>query len=90
MAWTISKEVTVFGNKGVSLIQASADSAESNIDTGLSRIDGFVMGVVSMTTTASYHVAKNSGSTGTALAGYLGTSGFTSGDVVHFIVYGKR
>lgn len=90
MAWTVSKEVTVFGNKAVSIIKCTADAATDNIDTGLSYIDAITYGIVSMTTTSSIHVAKNSGSGGTALTGYLGCSGFTSGDVVDFVVYGKR
>jgi hypothetical protein len=90
MAWTVTKRITIFGDQAISLINLLPDAAESAVDTGLSRVDGFAIGINSMTTTASYHVKKNVGSTGTALVGYLGCSGFTSGDVVDVIVWGKR
>lgn len=90
MAWTITRDNTVFGNKAAVGITVTTDSAETAITTGLKNIDYFTMGIISMTTSANFKVARNSGTTGTAVGGLLGCSGFTSGDVVNFVVFGTR
>lgn len=90
MAWTITYDKTVFGNKGVVGMQITTDSAEQTILTGLKSIHYFTMGVVSMTTIANYKIARNSGTTGTAIGGALGCSGFTTGDIVNIVVFGTR
>lgn len=90
MAWTVVYDKTVMGNKAVVGMQITTDSAEATILTGLKKVDYFTMGVVSMTTIANYKIARNSGSTSTAIGGALGCSGFTSGDIVNIVVFGTR
>ena len=90
MAWTITRDKTVFGNKAVVGITIQPDSATFNVETGLKNIHYFAVGIVSATTISSWHIAKNSGCVGTALAGTLGCTGFTSGDLIDVIVFGTR
>jgi hypothetical protein len=88
MAWTqsfIAK--TVFGDRRCHIIKLTADAATMNIDTGLEVVDGFSMGYCSCATGPQF-IYANSGAGGTALMGYLGCSGFTSGDVMFAIVFG--
>ncbi len=67
MAWTITKESTVFGNKRVMLINAVSDAAETNLDTGLDVVEHFTLGIKSAATgTALPHIAINVDSSGTA------------------------
>lgn len=89
MAWTLNKKLTVFGDMRVMIISATADAATQNVDTGLDNIHGFSVGPISMKSTNSWRVAPNSHASGTEAFGYLGCSGFTSGDEVYFVVYGK-
>lgn len=89
MAWT--RTIThkdAFGSKRVHVLELTADSAEASLDSGLSYIDWISVGIQSCGTGAM-KIATNSGSTGTALVGYLGISGAASGD--HFFVtcFGK-
>ena len=86
MAWTLTKTKTVFGDKKVVIIDVTTDSAEATVETGLKRIDGFTMGIQSLTALAT--MLPNVGSTATALNGYIGASGFTSGDEMFLTVYG--
>jgi hypothetical protein len=88
MAWTTTRQQISMGNKLAYNIEVTTDGADSVIDTGLSWVEGFTLGVVSCNT-APHWVATNSGTTGTALAGYLGCSGFTSGDNFFVLVYGR-
>lgn len=90
MAFTVATEKSVFGNKAVSLITVTADSAEANIPSGLGVITHFSVGMVSCATgTALPHIAINSNSTGVATPGTIGVSGVTSGDVFHIICFGR-
>jgi hypothetical protein len=88
MAWTVNKTNMLIGNKRAVSLDITTDSAEATLDTGLSWVEGFTIGIVSANT-APHWVATNSGSTGTAIAGYLGCSGFTSGDDLFIMVYGR-
>lgn len=90
MAWTITYDKTVFGNKAVVGITLAPDSATFNVETGLKKIHYFAVGLSSAATISSWHIAKNSGCGGTALAGFLGCTGFTSGDLADVIVFGTR
>ena len=88
MAWTVAiLDKPVEGAKRCHVLSMTADAAEQAVDTGLSRIDYFLLGPKSMATGAP-HIYANVGSTGTALNGYLGCSGFVSGDVLFAKVYG--
>ena len=90
MAWTVTKTPTVFGNKRAVLINATADAAETNLETGLKVVEAYTIGIKSSATgTALPHVALNANSSGTASNGTLGISGVTSGDAFCFVVYGR-
>ena len=88
MAFTVTTlRKSVYGNNRVAHLQVTADSAEATIDTGLGKIDGFAMGPGSITcNTAKCFI--NVGSTATALNGFMGLSGVTSGDVFFLTVFG--
>ena len=88
MAFTVSIEKSVFGNKRANILTVTADSAEATIDTGLNVVDGFSIGVISMATFA-YSMKPNVGSTGTALVGKIGVSGVASGDTFYLVCLGK-
>ena len=90
MAFTVSSEKSVFGNKAVVILKVSADGAEANISTGLGHIDAISVAMISCATgTALPHLAINSNSSGLASEGVLGVSGVTSGDVFHVVCYGR-
>lgn len=89
MAWTrtiVHKDA--FGSKRVHVLELTADSAEATLDSGLGFIDWISVGIQSCGT-AAIKIAPNSGSTGTAIAGYLGISGAASGDVFYVTCFGK-
>ncbi len=88
MAFTISREQSVFGNKKVVIISCSVDSASGNVDTGLSVIDGFSLAPVSMATVA-IGLDRNVGSGATALPGILNVGSAASGDSFMLVVYGR-
>jgi hypothetical protein len=88
MAFTITREASVFGNKKVALLQVSIDSASGNIDTGLGVVDHVSISPISMAT-AAIAVKKNIGSGATALPGKININGGASGDVFFMTVYGR-
>ncbi len=88
MAFTIGREISVFGNKRVALLSCSVDSASGNIDTGLSVVDGFSLAPISMNS-AGINMKENIGSGATALPGKININGATSGDVFFLVVYGR-
>jgi len=90
MAWTVTRDKTVFGNKAAVLLKLTADAATQTVETGLKKIDHFNVGFGSMNTLVGLTVAINSNATGTASNGVLGLSGFTSGDDLYVTVYGTR
>lgn len=81
-------EKTVFGNKRCHIISFSAGGAEEEIDTGLSVIDHFHVGIKSVATSA-YTMQNNKDSSGVAANGTIGCSGMASGDEMFIYVYGK-
>jgi hypothetical protein len=89
MAWTVTRKQTVFGNERIVHLNLTADAATQNVDTGLSVITAFSVGLQSMTTIASLHILPNVGAGATAIAGTLGCSGFTSGDSLFITCYGR-
>jgi hypothetical protein len=88
MAWTITREQSVLGNKRVVFLNCVADAATSAIETGLAQIDAFAVGAKSFTSGAP-KIYPNVGVTGTATAGTLGATGFTSGDELFITVFGR-
>ncbi len=88
MAYTISKEITVFGNKRSVLLDITADAATQAIETGLARVDYFNVGLASMATQIGFKIVPNKDASGTAASGKLGVSGLTSGDRLFVTVYG--
>jgi len=88
MAFTVNKEMSVFGNKRVVLISCSVDSASGNVDTGLSVIDGFSLSVVSGVS-AGITARQNVGSGATARNGILNINSATSGDSMFIVVFGR-
>ena len=88
MAFTIGREISVFGNKKVAILSCSIDSASGNIDTGLSVVDGFSIAPISMATAAPI-LKKNIGSGATAFNGNININAAASGDVFFLVVYGR-
>lgn len=88
MAFTISREQTVVGNKRAVLLSCSVDSTSGNIDTGLSVVDGFTVGGVSMATTG-INFKRNVGSGATARPGILNVNSANVGDSFFLVIYGR-
>lgn len=88
MAWTITRNNSVMGNKRVNLIKILTDGTEANLETGMSVVEGFSLGIKSMAT-MTFTMEENENSSGTAANGYIGISGVTSGDEFHLVVYGR-
>lgn len=89
MAFTVTRDKSVFGNKATVGLKIIADAATQAIDSGLSRIDYFVTGEASMAT-ANIKVGVNKGASGTSVAGLLALTGCASGDEMYIVVYGIR
>jgi hypothetical protein len=87
MAWTITRTNMIIGNKRAVSLHCIADAAESNIETGLSVIEGHTVGYQSCATGPNF-VYANSNSSGLQAFGTLGASGFTSGDNLFILAYG--
>jgi hypothetical protein len=88
MAYTVTITKTVFGNKRAHGLKIVADAASATVETGLSQIDFFSVGIASMNS-ANIKLRPNAGAGSTAAAGYLGVSGCTSGDEFYVTVYGR-
>lgn len=88
MAWTVTKEQMVFGNKRAVTLKCTADAATQTIETGLSLIDGMSIGYASCATGPNF-VYPNSNASGINSNGVIGCSGFTVGDVMYVLVYGR-
>ena len=88
MAWTSSMIVkTVVGDQRCHILKLTADAATQNVETGLDVIHGHMISPCSMAAVAQ--VYPNVLAAGTSSAGYLGCSGFTSGDELFAIVFGR-
>lgn len=88
MAFTITREQSVFGNKKVVLLNVTVDSASGNVDTGLGKVDHISICPISMATGAIV-VKKNIGSGATARMGIVNLNGAASGDNFFMTVYGS-
>lgn len=88
MAFTLTRELSVFGNKRISLMSCSVDSASGVIDTGLSFVDGFTMAPVSMAT-AGIGMDRNLGSGATSRPGFIDVGSCATGDSFFLVVYGR-
>ena len=89
MAFTVSVENTVFGNKNAKLMKITADGAEANIVTGFGVVDLLVNAPVKSMATANVYVQPNKNSSGTAANGTIGVSGCSAGAEIHCLVFGK-
>jgi len=90
MAWTVAQiDKYNVGPKRVHVLSLTADAATFNVVTGLDIIDHFTRGQVSVTAGTDQVMSVNCGAEGTSIAGVLGASGFTSGDVLFVTVYGR-
>ena len=89
MAWTITRDKSVFGNKAIVGLKVICDSATTAIESGLKNIDYFSYGPSSMNS-SNIHISPNEGLTSTSIAGTLGVTGCTSGDEFYIVVYGTR
>jgi hypothetical protein len=88
MAYTVTREYVTFGNKRAVNMKITADNATQTVETGLSVVDGFSVGYASCATGPNF-VYPNSNASGVESFGVLGMSGFTSGDVLFVLVYGR-
>ena len=88
MAYTVTKELSVFGNKRAVMLKITADAATQTVATGLKVVDSVVMSPSSLST-AAIKIYKNTGAGGTATAGSLGISGCANGDVFEILCLGK-
>lgn len=88
MAFTIGREQSVWGNKRVVILSCSVDSTSGNVDTGLSVVDGYSWGPVSMTSMGVI-MKRNIGSGATARPGMINLQSFTTGDVFFLVCYGR-
>lgn len=88
MAWTITY-INDTSSKKVRHVHCVADAATYAVDTGLDYVEHFTMGISSLTTIVGLHIVPNYNCSGTATNGYLGCSGFSSGDNIYFTVYGR-
>lgn len=89
MAYTVTvQRKTVLGDERVHHLHVLADAATQNINTGLDVVYSYALGIASMTAVTS-HFYINSGAAGTALMGYIGASGLTSGDEFYLTVFGR-
>ena len=80
MAYTVTKEASVFGNKRVVICNVTADAASGIITPGLGVIDGYSMSPISMATAAP--LIKISTTT-------VVVSAAASGDNFFLVIYGK-
>lgn len=94
MAYTATvNKLSVFGDCRIAILSCSADAASGNLAVpGMSLIYGCAFSPISMTTANSVYYPRfkiNKLEAGTAANGYIGMSGFVSGDNFFLTVYGK-
>lgn len=88
MAWTVSRVKSVFGDKRAVILNMTADAATQTVESGLAVIEGISTGYLSCSSGAP-KVYFNSNASGVQSFGVLGLSGFTSGDQISVVVYGR-
>ena len=90
MAWDVSLiDRYNVGHKRVHVLSLTADAATFTVVTGLDVVDHWSTAQNSVTAGTNQVVYKNVGAEAAAIAGALGCSGFTSGDVLYVSVYGR-
>lgn len=90
MAFTVSKEQTVFGNKKVTMLTVTTDAVSGVIDSGLSVIDCVTFAPKSMTTIAgTFQLKPNELTAATASNGKLHIVDAISGDDIFIVCYGR-
>jgi hypothetical protein len=80
-------EKNVVGRNRTNILSISMDAASSNVDTGLSKVYGYALGVVSMAT-AGPTMKRNIGSGATARNGFINVNSAAAGDVFILTVFG--
>lgn len=88
MAYTITKDKTVFGNKRCVGLKISADAASETVATGLQHVDFLSFGQVSMTS-IGIRIRPNLTAAGAASEGSIGISGCANGDEFFVTVFGR-
>lgn len=91
MAFTTTiKRQTVIGNQRVVIYDCTADAdGEDNIQVKpLNNVESVAIGIASMDS-GPHSIRCNQNSSGTAAMGYVGASGFASGDHFYLICYGN-
>lgn len=79
---------TVWGNKRLVVYSMTADAAADTIATDLGSVDYCWLTAQSFATNPG-HLVADTGESGTAIAGSIGASGFTSGDVFTLFAVGR-
>ena len=87
MAYSVTYNKGISGNKRVNILDVTADAATADIETGLNYIEGFEVGIKSITT-SFYMMQENQLKAGTTSNGYIGVTGLTSGDEFFLVCYG--
>lgn len=80
MAYTVTKEQSVFGNMRVQICNVGADAASGSIPTGFNSVAGYSISPISMNSAAP--LIKISGSS-------VVVSNATNGDNFFLFVYGR-
>lgn len=88
MAYTVSKEVSVFGNYRAVGLKVTADAATQTIETGLKRVAYAIFSPISMGT-ANVKFAFNSNASGVASLGVVAVTGAASGDLFSVLAIGN-
>lgn len=93
MAYTASlTNRSTFGNQQVAFYTVTADGASGTVSTGFGTIESVTMTPGSITTNNSGSLGRvrpNGTAAGVDSPGTVGFSGFTSGDVMYLMVYGR-
>lgn len=88
MAFTVTRTITVFGDKKVALLDITADAATQTVETGLSYVENLSLSPLSCAT-ANFKAAANSNASGVQSFGVIAITGVASGDKLHAVVYGR-
>ena len=89
MAFTVTTEPTVLGNKSCRIVKITADGAEANITTGYNVVELLLPSKVISMATANVYIQPNKNSSGTAANGTIGISGCSAGAEFHCLVFGR-
>lgn len=88
MAYTVTySKKTVWGDMRVHVLDITADAATQAVDTGMSVVEGWSLGPVTMAT-AAISILPNALATGTAAAGWIAISAAAANDRFYLTVFG--